>query len=157
MSTVYVAQANDRVWRTNELREYPRSIVLRPLGTTALVDGAQTSVDAVLVVENSRVVATYSVPTALDIFRRERFHEVHTAWTEARARWVSYGSSASTNFANFPHVVPGLRVAASYPVSEPTLPAVFWLTAPDTAPYTAPDTGAALESAAAAWGWTEVT
>ena len=153
MSTAYVAQANDRVWRTNELREYPRTIVLRPLGTTALVGGAQTSVDAVLVVENGLVVATYSVPTALDIFRRERFHEIHTAWTEARARWVSYGSSASTNFANFPHIVPGLRVVASYPVSEPTLPAVFW----STSAYTTPDTGAALESAAAAWGWTEVT
>ena len=154
MST-YVARTDDRVWRTNELREYPRTIVLRPLGTTALVGGAQTSVDAVLVVENGLVVATYSVPTALDIFRRERFHEIHTAWTEARARWVSYGSSASTNFANFPHVVPGLRVAASYPVSEPMLPPVFWSTAIEV--YTLPGSGAALESAAAAWGWTEVT
>jgi hypothetical protein len=91
VSTPYVAQDSDRVWRTNELREYPRSVVLRPLGTTALVDGAQASVDAVLVVENSRVVATYSVPTALDIFRRERFHEIHTAWTEARGGPPSVG------------------------------------------------------------------
>lgn len=149
MSTPYVSQSTDRRWRTGEAREHPRTIVLRPLGTTALVDSAQTSVDAVLVVENGRVVATYSVPVALDIFRRERFHEIETAWTEARARWVSYATADRTNF---PHVVPGLRTSALYPVTAPTIEPVFW----STSAYVSPDSGAALESAASSWGWTEI-
>lgn len=150
--SAYLAQTGDRVWRTNESRQHARTIVWRANGTTARVASVVMVVDALLVVEQDLVRATYTIARGLALLAAERFNDATDGWEVARARWVSYGTADPSHF---PHVTTGGRTSALYPVAAP-------VRASFAAPFAAGEsetlgaTVASLDAAAVAWGWTEV-
>lgn len=167
----YERAAGDRIWRSNEVKQHPRTFVLRagvaqdrvtrPITPTPEPPALPTqtnleTVDGVLVVQEGIVKAAHSVAKTLRLLAAERFNDATDGWEVARARWVSYGNAIGTNPANFPHVVPGLRTNALYPIAAPTRESY-------TAPVVMDGTlgvalsGASMDAASAAWGWTEVT
>ena len=72
----YVAQDGDRVWRSNEHAEFPRSFVLRNLRVFTVVGG--------------RVVQIMEVGAFVAACARERFAALKEHYEAGRAQWLSY-------------------------------------------------------------------